>query len=299
MRTIGQLGVALTVGALISGSAGAQQAPPSTDVFLARLTIAGGRVAVGPALNVTQRAGYDNQPSFTPDGTAILFTSVREDAQADIYRYDIATRSLTRLTSTPESEYSATVMPVGDRFSVIRVERDSTQRLWSFRLDGSDPRLVLDSIKPVGYHAWVDDRTLALFVLGNPNSLQVASPGTGTGAVVAQNIGRSLVRAPGVRTFSYLQRADSVWWLWRAQAGEGELTHAQNLGRMPPGADYVAWLPDGRVLSASGTQVLLRAAGTQGDWTPIADLASQGISRISRLTVSPDGNWLAFVAEPR
>ena len=31
----------------------------------------------------------------------------------------------------------------GTRFSVIRVERDSTQRLWSFALDGSDPQLML------------------------------------------------------------------------------------------------------------------------------------------------------------
>src|SRR5205085_5230181 len=115
--------------------------------------------------------GYGNQPSFLPDSRAILYTSRREDGQSDIYRYDIGSAATTGVTTTPESEYSATVMPGGRRFSVIRVEKDSTQRLWSFALDGSDPRIVVESLKPVGYHAWLDATTLAMFVLGSPNAL--------------------------------------------------------------------------------------------------------------------------------
>src|SRR5258706_10317133 len=154
----------------LAASARAQSAPES-DLYLAPLSMENGRPVIGTPLNVTNRPGYDNQPSFTPDSRAILFTSTHEDGQSDIYRYDVASKQITRVTKTPESEYSATVMPGGARFSVIRVEKDSTQRLWSFALDGVDPKVVIETLKPVGYHAWIDASNLALFVLGRPNAL--------------------------------------------------------------------------------------------------------------------------------
>lgn len=40
-------------------------------------------------MNLTVRPGYDNQPQLTPDGAALLFTSVREDGRADTWRYDL------------------------------------------------------------------------------------------------------------------------------------------------------------------------------------------------------------------
>ncbi|NIQ58624.1 MAG: hypothetical protein GWN71_36280, partial [Gammaproteobacteria bacterium] len=65
---------------------------------------------------LTDRDGYDNQPSFTPAGDAILYTSIR-NGQADTYRIGLAGGEPTRVTHTPESEYSPTPTH-GDRFSV-------------------------------------------------------------------------------------------------------------------------------------------------------------------------------------
>src|SRR5216117_3155150 len=181
--------------------------PPATDIYVASLHVADGRVQVGTPVNVTARPGYDNQPFFLPDGRAFLYTSIREDGQADIYRYDLERATSIRLTTTHESEYSPTPLPDGTGFSVVRVEADSTQRLWAFDLAGSRPRVVLDSIKPVGYHAWADDHTLVLYVLGTPPTLQIAdtrAPST-RGAVVAQNIGRPLQRVPGSSAIAFLQ----------------------------------------------------------------------------------------------
>jgi len=129
----------LIVAAGFQPPAPAPAPPPATDIFLAPF---GPRAqpAVGRAVNITRTPGYDNQPSFTPDGTAILFTSNRGAAQTDIYRYTIATGETARLTNTPESEYSPTVTPDGTHVSVVRVEADGTQRLWRFTLDGRDPR---------------------------------------------------------------------------------------------------------------------------------------------------------------
>jgi len=227
--------------------------PPATDIYLADLRVAQGRASVGVPVNVTARPGYDNQPFFLPDGRAFLYTSIREDSQADIYRYDIDQKSSVRLTTTRESEYSPTPLPDGSGFSAVRVEADSTQRLWAFDLAGSRPRVVLDSIKPVGYHAWGDAHTLILFVLGSPPTLQIADAGfpTARGEVFAKDIGRSLQRIPGRASVSFVQR-DSI-----AGPTLEELDiyrrRVRELAKVPPGAEFFAWTPDGIVLTASGT----------------------------------------------
>ena len=88
----------LTLVVALLGQAAAQ--PPDTEVFLAPLSVRGGKVEIGTPINISNNPGYDNQPSFTPDGKAVLFTSVRGDRKpnpansaatgSDIYRYDIA-----------------------------------------------------------------------------------------------------------------------------------------------------------------------------------------------------------------
>jgi hypothetical protein len=278
----------------------ALQAPPATDIYVAELRVTGRRVSVGAPVNVTARPGYDNQPCFLRDGRSLLYTSVREDAQADIYRYDLERKISVRVTATPESEYSPTPLPSGEGFSVVRVEADSTQRLWAFNADGSRPRLVLDSIKPVGYHAWANERTLVLFVLGAPPTLQIAdarSPRS-SGAVLARDIGRSLQRVPRREAVSFVQR-DSV-----AGASLQELdvrTHRiTKLVQAPPGggADFFVWTPEGVVLTASGTTLYQWDPERGGDWEPVADFAAAGLTNVSRLAVSPQGDRLAIVAVP-
>jgi dipeptidyl aminopeptidase/acylaminoacyl peptidase len=272
----------------------AAQAPTPTDIFLAPITMQAGRPVIGAAVNITSRAGYDNQPSFTPDGRAILFTSVREDAQADIYRYDVAAKTVTRVTNTPESEYSATVMPSGRRFSVIRVERDSTQRLWSFALDGTDPRLVLEAIKPVGYHAWLDDNHLALFVLGSPNALVYATMNPPKYDTLTRRIGRSLSKLPTGPGFSFTQLVDSAQ---RVRSMTGPGATPRDLVSLPRGSQDLAWLPDGTLLVGSGSKMFSWQSGAIA-LADAGDLSSSGLRDITRLAVSPDGKWVAIVAVP-
>jgi dipeptidyl aminopeptidase/acylaminoacyl peptidase len=289
-------------------------APPDTDVFLAPLTAANGTIAVGTPENISESPGYDNQPSFTPDGRAVLFTSGRGTApapatpgaspgapQTDIYRYEIAARRVSRVTDTPESEYSPTVTPDGSRISVIRVEADSSQRLWSFTLDGLEPSLVLQDVKPVGYHAWIDANRLALFVLGQPATLQVADTRTGKSVVLATDIGRSIQRMPdGGISFVHRERATegvapTLTIKKLSPAGEVTTLTAPVAGAAQPD---LAWTPDGVLLMAHSGRLYAWRAGQSG-WTPIADLAAAGLRNVSRLAVSPAGDRLAIVADAR
>jgi hypothetical protein len=289
----------LTVYGVRNAGAQAAQAPPATDIFLAPLSItsADGRPVIGKPVNVTNRPGYDNQPAFTPDSRGMLFTSIHEDGggQSDIYRYDLGTKATTRVTSTPESEYSATIMPGGQRFSVIRVERDSTQRLWSFAMDGSDPQLLVPTVKPVGYHAWIDPDNLALFVLGNPNALVHFDVRSGHADTLTRNIGRSLAPTIGGGGFSFTAH-DSTGAV-KLKTMSWPYQTVSDLVALPRGSEDIVWLARDLVLSSTGSKLVSWKPGTT-DWQDAIDLAPSGLSRISRLAVSQDGKWLAIVAVP-
>ena len=302
MRTTLLIGMALFVAA---GGAVAQQ-PPATEIYLSPLSTTAGQPVVGAWVNISNNPGYDNQPGFLPDSTGLLFSSNHDGKQTDIYRYDIGRAVVRQVTHTGESEYSPTVAPDRRTFSVIQVEPDNTQRLWRFDLDGTHPRLVLEAIKPVGYHAWIDQTHLALFILGAngaPATLQIADTTTGTADVVETNISRSILIRPGRGTVSFVAPGQAPRMVMEYDSKTRAIT---TLVPAVDGSQDCAWLPDGRLLMARGTTISIWAPGAAG-WTPIATLnetsgaraSSPKIDQITRLAVSPDGKWLAFVAEPR
>jgi hypothetical protein len=285
-----------------------QTAPPPADVFLVPFAVHGDHTVVGTPINISNGPGYDNQPSFTPDGGAVLFTSVRGDRKpaptnsaqtgSDIYSYDIASGRLTQLTATAESEYSPTVMPDGKHFSVIQVEADDTQRLWRFPLAGGKPELVLSDVKPVGYHAWADATTLALFVLGTPATLQVADVKTGKAAIVASDIGRSIQKIPG-GGISFVQREtkDGTTTLTVMQL-DPATGRKSALVPVIPGVTNpdLAWTPDGTLLMAHAGKLHRWRRGQTG-FTVVVDLDALGLRGVSRLAASPRGDRLAIVAQ--
>ena len=273
--------------------------PPATDIYEIVFdgTLAGLKGAK-PRPIATER-GYENQPSFTPEGKTILFTANREGKQTDIFEFDRAARKAQQLIATPEAEYSATVTPDGTGFSVIRVEIDGTQRLWRFDRRGENPRIVLNDIKPVGYHAWVDADTLVLFVLGPPATLQLARVPTGKAEVLARDIGRSLQRIPGGSSVSFVQReADGEFSVKALDAAKGGIT---TIVRVAPGSSDrdCAWLADGTLLMSAGTRILAyrpsTPPGSSEPWTEVFDAVPHKLGPITRMAVAPDGKALAIV----
>jgi hypothetical protein len=281
------LSLRLACAALLATAA---QAQPATDLWLVELPSSAD--AAAQPVNLTDRDGYDNQPHVTPDGTAVLYTSER-DGQTDIYRLDLRTGTLAQVTDTPESEYSPTVMPGGERISMIRVEGDGTQRLWRAAMDGTDWRLVLEDVKPVGYHAWAGADRVALFVLGEPPTLQLAHTASGAADTLAADIGRSLLPIPGRDAVSFVQKQESGPWTIRAlDTATGAMT-----GFAPtlPGREDLAWLPDGRLLMADGSTIYHRGPAQEA-WEPLVVFDDPAIGEITRLAAHPDGRRLVFVA---
>jgi WD40 repeat protein len=270
-------------------------APPSSDIFLIDVKTKKGELVFGDPQRITNTPGYNNQPSFMPDGKSVLYTSIR-DKQADIYRYELGTGATSQVTDTPESEYSATLMPDKKNISVVRVEADGTQRLWKFSLDGGSSVLILENVKPVGYHHWIDDHTLALFILGGPgkpNFLEVLDATTGKSEFVTENPGRILRKVPNQNKFSFVHKVSDK--NWEIKAFDLRARTSASLIATIPGAEDYAWLPDGKLLLAKDSKLfaVLPLSGSQ--WEEVADFSKSGIKRVTRIAVNSSGSRIAIV----
>lgn len=274
---------------------------PDTDIWVSEVLVRGETLDLGKPVNVTHRPGYDNQPCFLGDSQSLLFTSADAAGATDIYRCDLAKKgAIVRVTHTPESEYSPTPLGSPARgFCAVRVEADSTQRLWRFDMDGSHPQLVMSAVDSVGYFAWIDDTHVAMFVLGNekkkePHTLRVVDVSSQAETVVARGIGRSLQRIPGTGDISFTREDGEDhyrFFILKNGAHGGEPL----IDPVGAGQDGV-WLGDTMLHSSGTTIYAARPLQAGASWRPVRDFAGPDIATITRIAVAPDQSHIAFVA---
>jgi hypothetical protein len=139
-----------------------------------------------------------------------------------------------------------------------------------------------------------------LYVLGGklnsptagPATLQMVDTRTGTATVVARNIGRALAKIPGRELVTFLQVVpDSGTFITEVDLRTQQTTR---LMAPPRGADYHVWTPNRLLLTAVGSKIYTWVFNR---WVVSADLAALGVRNITRLAISPRGDFLAFVAE--
>lgn len=294
MRPIRVAAAALCL-AVLSAPTSAQV--PSTDIYLVPFEAADGGFRLGAPVNLTDREGYDNQPAFTPDGKALLYSSIREDGQSDIYLRVLATAETRRITHPETGEYSPTPRPgAGGTISVVRDYGDEVQQLWSFPLDGSEgERLIGDELGAIGYHAWVDATHLVLFVLGEPPTLELATLGASAARRLGTNPGRTLARMPDGSGMTFVDKSGGEpWWVAAVDPESGSV---HRLFPTLPGVEDFAWGPDGFLWMGQGARLLRHAVAPGAAWEEVGDLGHHGIGAISRLAFHPDERLLALVAE--
>ncbi|HKP37434.1 MAG TPA: hypothetical protein VJT71_11300 [Pyrinomonadaceae bacterium] len=269
--------------------------PPSSNIFIASLTEKKGEIKIGDPVKITTYAGYNNQPFFLPDGTGVLYTSIR-NGQADIYRYDLHTAVTSQVTNTPESEYSPTLMPDGENISVVRVESDGTQRLWRFPLAGGAPSLILEAIKPVGYHWWIDKDMLGLFILGSagkPHTLQIGDVRTGKAELVIENPGRIIRLVPRQHKLSFVHKASDQEWIIKTL--DLKTKQISTLIKTLRASEDYAWTQSGALLMAKDGKLFKWQVSKDKDWIEIADLSAV-LKNLTRIAVSTKGDRIAIVA---
>ncbi len=267
---------------------------PATDIWLGTLVRDTEGLRVADLEQGTDRDGYDNQPSFLLDGSAILYTTALARTQTESARLDVTgAPAVQQLTHTEEaSEFSPIQIPGQQAFSAIHEIR-GRQYLWRYDLSGASVGPIFATAEPVGYHAWASERVVAMFILGSPPTLQVGDALSGEIRIVAENPGRSIHPIPGTEAISFVRKvSDDEWWIERLDPAAGT---TMRITRTLPAREDYAWTAEGEILMGDGSRLF--AWSESSDWLEIADFEDRGLEGISRLAVSPDGARVAIVAD--
>ena len=273
----------------------AARAQEGTDIYLFNFKIDSEQFTLSNGRNITNSPGYDNQPSFLPDGQSLLYTSDDGFGQTDIYRYNIAGASERRMTFTPNSEYSPTITPDGKYYSVIILERDGKQYLWKYPLQGAVPTKVINE-NPIGYHCWVNDNKVGVFVVGEPNKLKLVEVGSNKVTDIADYPGTTIAMIPdGQGSMSYTDISENNdWKIIKLNTGTLEKSE---LIKTPKGSQYYTWTPTNILLMGDGKRLYKFDPEKDEDWVEMANLGDYGINEFTRLAVSPKGDMLAVVVK--
>ncbi|MBP8156234.1 MAG: PD40 domain-containing protein [Leadbetterella sp.] len=185
-----------------------------TEIYLLEIQKSSNGFKTQNPVNISNRSGYDNQPSFHPTQSLIYFSS-QKDGQTDIWSYNYDSKKLRQITDTEDSEYSPTVTPDQQFLSCI-VQRKSNgdQDFVKFSIKKPEKsEIILESQKAgkIGYHAWSPDNELITFVLGEPNTLQQFDINTKKGTVLGNTIGRSLYYVSAKSAFSFVEKDGETW----------------------------------------------------------------------------------------
>jgi len=83
----------------------------------------------------------DNRPAWAPDGSFVTFMSSGRDGNFEIYRVEVATRQVTRLTDSPAVDSLPTVSPDGEWVAFVS-NRDGGWKLWAVPSAGGTASVI-------------------------------------------------------------------------------------------------------------------------------------------------------------
>ena len=281
----------LSLAFIAFGSSAFAQNIPVTNLYMFQLATKDGNVILTNPVFASKfnPDGYNNQPAFFSENEVYVTVQTKNGAQTEIYALNADRKELTRVTETKESEYSPTVMPDNRNFSVVRVDANgqAAQRLWKYPMNRSDAgSIIFRDLTNVGYHSWINENEVALFLVGAPNQLVIGDIRTGTTKYVAQDPGRCFKKMANGNIAIVHKSSDDAWFLKELNVSDGTLrTIVQTLS----GSEDFAILADGTFIMARGSKMYKYKEGEASNWELMTDLNGFGIQSVTRMAVSRGG----------
>lgn len=262
---------------------------PNTEVWLFRLEKTKTGTVLTSPLNISNREGYDNQPTFSADAKKVYYTSIREDKQADIYTYTIASKKTTQFTKTAISEYSPSENKEGTFLHAVVVEKDSAQRVHGIQTVSGIHEKIID-LDSVGYYCFLNADTMVYYKLTNPHSLHVYSQ--------KKNESRFIAYSP-IRGFKPINRHTLLFGIKDSikvdyYTYSFVLHKAEKYATYPSISEDIVWHPKLGLVKSEGTQ-LLRYDELTKQWLVFYDFKSFGLHKITRFAFDPLDKYLVIV----
>ncbi|MFP5247389.1 MAG: DUF4440 domain-containing protein [Thermoanaerobaculia bacterium] len=280
----------LLVLALFATTASAQIL--DTEVWVGSLDMTQGKFVVGDLKNISNHPGYDNQPSFFPDGNALLFTTEAEsleDSGAGVHavHYDLRTGTATPIPSA--RGFSPTPFANGKQLTVLR-----QGRVFLHELDGREVGALTETSE-AGYYTRFDDRTWALFMNDKERRIVLYDARTKALETMDKLAITAPYRVPNARAVTYvIAMDDGKKELRRLDLAQKKVTVLAPIP-FPTGGHHV-WTSRGTLLMASGPTIHEWDPKQPGVWKPIYRAESPDLQGITRIAISPAGDRVALVS---
>ncbi|MGQ0827374.1 MAG: TolB family protein [Bacteroidota bacterium] len=267
---------------------------PDTDIWLLDIGTKNDSITLTNPVNITNLKGYDNQPSFSPDEKYILYTSIRDEKQSDIYKYDLKTKTISQFTNTATSEYSPNVTPDKKYVSVVMVEPDSTQRLWKFPIRGGKPSLIIPQVDSVGYYCILYSSFVYLNLITKPYKLILMDLGKFVKIPVIDSAGRCLqiIKIPSGNRLFYSHKG----YLYSTSVHNNSDTRKEI--PLISGEDF-SFIEPNKILQGKGSTLFWRNYKEIDKWQELINLSKYEISNITRIAISTDGKKMAIVGDAK
>jgi hypothetical protein len=293
-----------TLAVFAFSSAAAAQTPNPVNLWLVDLHWPGNRLSVGAPVKLTHDEGNNSQPSFTPDGRAVVFSAVRDtgrDARSDIYRIDLETRVETRVTHTPENENSPTVNESGEYVAVRWQPATLFKEFgpWVYAADGTPKHGVLRGPDTTGYYTPLPNGDYAL-TRPKSKTFTLALFGAKSGAIVDVDSGLPAlpaVRIPGERALSYV-RIDTAGAHNVIRRLDLATRMTSTIGPTLVGRTAHAWAGHQTILMAKGSTLYARTV-RDTTWRAVTTFDNPELRGASAYVVSPKGDKLILTSPKR
>jgi Tol biopolymer transport system component/predicted Ser/Thr protein kinase len=273
------------------------------------------------AVPLTSYPGREADPSFSPDGSQVVFTwNGERQSNQDIYVKVIGAENPLRLTSDPAVDGSPAWSPDGSQIAFLRERPGGGSQVRLIPPTGGAERPVAEVAASPEYGlAWSPDgRRLAAVDRSSPGTpLQIVVLDTETGAKVPLTSPTSIAGrgdawpafSPDGRTVAFKRSmAPTAHYVCVVPSTGGE---PRQLAPTTPVTSPLAWMPDGReivftalALTGGGSQALSTRANTGAPpvlWRmplrggPASPLA--GSTNAYGVAVSREGHRLAFTQQ--
>ncbi len=275
-------------------------AQPSTDIYLFDMKISSSNISLSKPVNITHRKGYDNQPSFAPNGNLIYYTSAIDTlGNTEIKTYNYLTKKTNLFTHSVEGEYSPTVTPdekyVSCIFGKNVGKKNVTQYLVKYPIGGGKPIVLINDLV-VGYHAWVNKKQLVIFVLGDSgkNTLHYYNVANKADKIITNHPGITLQKIPGENTVGFINKSDSN----NLMIKKIELNTFKILSvcKTIGNGEFVTWINKDLIIMSDGKDIFFNRLNHNKSWEKIAingDISF--LKSVTRLAVNADATKLAVV----
>lgn len=295
MKNVSKVLLAASAGLLATPSFA--QTPTPQNLYVADVKYENGTVRVTNPRKLTGDRGVNSQPSFTPDGKAILFVSRRDTTgQSDVFRIDLASGVETQVTKTPENENTPTVTPDGNMMVIRWVPATLFKEWgpWIYR-NGQPTSGVLPGPDTVGYYVRVDSTTFAMMRPKSRPAVALFDSQKGTMTDYAWPVANLPPQLVPHRHAVSFAKTDS---LGRNQIRMLDLRTLQTSAVAPTlvGRVIHSWTRNGFVLMGKGNSIYALKPGRTASWKKVAEMKQPDLQSVSAYVVSPGGDKVILIS---